>query len=136
MLSAKIVPTLNEFQDNGYFNDDTLSDDTEIAMENTSNAPINIPINMPISPFADEASEELVISVRDFGEGVADSELERIMQPFERGESARTTNGSGLGLAIVSRIAHLHHGRVEARNHPKGGLEVKVIIPLLSNIKS
>lgn len=72
----------------------------------------------------------LMLCVRDEGKGIADSELERIMQPFERGESARTTQGSGLGLAIVERIVRLHHGTVEIKNHPEGGLQVCVKIPL------
>lgn len=74
----------------------------------------------------------LTIKVSDEGEGVAEDQLERIMQPFERGETARTTQGSGLGLAIVSRIAHLHNGTVIARNQAdKGGLEVLVTIPFI-----
>jgi len=81
-----------------------------------------------------QASEQLIICVRDCGSGVAEDQLERIMQPFERGETARTTQGSGLGLAIVGRIAHLHHGTVEAINHPEGGLQVCVRIPLLSKV--
>ena len=81
-----------------------------------------------------EAQEQLVICVRDCGDGVAEDQLERIMQPFERGETARTTQGSGLGLAIVSRIARLHHGQVEAINHPHGGLQVCVRIPLISKV--
>lgn len=76
----------------------------------------------------------LIICVKDEGDGVAEDQLERIMQPFERGESARTTQGSGLGLAIVGRIARLHQGTVEAINHPFGGLQVCVKIPLLSVI--
>lgn len=78
----------------------------------------------------------LVLCVKDEGDGVAEDQLERIMQPFERGESARTTQGSGLGLAIVSRIAHLHQGSVNARNNPDGGLEVSVSIPLMTEIVS
>lgn len=73
----------------------------------------------------------LQISVSDAGEGVAEDQLERIMQPFERGETARTTQGSGLGLAIVSRIAHLHNGSVLAKNQTKGGLVVTVLIPIV-----
>ena len=79
-----------------------------------------------------KAKEQLIICVRDCGPGVANDHLERIMQPFERGESARTTQGSGLGLAIVQRITGLHHGTVEAINHPEGGLQVCVRIPLVS----
>ncbi len=78
----------------------------------------------------------LTISVRDEGEGVAESELDRIMQPFERGETARTTQGSGLGLAIVNRIAHLHQGEVIAQNHDHGGLEVLVHLPLMEDAPS
>lgn len=73
----------------------------------------------------------LQISVSDKGEGVAEDQLDRIMQPFERGETARTTQGSGLGLAIVSRIAHLHNGIVIAHNQENTGLVVTVMIPLV-----
>lgn len=82
------------------------------------------------------AKEELVICVRDCGEGVDEQNLARIMQPFERGEAARTKQGSGLGLAIVNRIARLHYGYVEATNHPDGGLQVSIHIPVLNNTPS
>ena len=109
-LSATVIPTFIE----------TIEDeDTDVVSENVVNK---------------EAQEQLVICVRDCGDGVADDQLERIMQPFERGETARTTQGSGLGLAIVDRIARLHHGTVEAINHPEGGLQVCVRIPLLSKV--
>ena len=108
-LSATVVPTFIE----------TVKEDSEVISENTVNK---------------EAQEQLLICVRDCGGGVAEDQLERIMQPFERGETARTTQGSGLGLAIVDRIARLHHGTVEAINHPDGGLQVCVRIPLLSKV--
>ena len=114
-LSATITPTFSN--DIGVANSDENADTNDIISD-TSPAP---------------ASEKtLIICVRDCGAGVADESLQRIMQPFERGESARTTQGSGLGLAIVSRIANLHHGSVEATNHPEGGLQVCVKIPLLA----
>ena len=72
----------------------------------------------------------IIITVRDSGEGVNQDDIESLMQPFVRGNSARTTQGSGLGLAIVKRIAELHGGYVNARNHPDGGLEVSVGLPL------
>lgn len=78
-----------------------------------------------------EINDTLLLCVKDDGDGVDESQLERIMQPFERGETARTTNGSGLGLAIVNRIAGLHQGKVEVINHPEGGLQVCVYIPLI-----
>lgn len=79
----------------------------------------------------DEPNDTLLLCVKDNGDGVDEDELERIMQPFERGETARTNNGSGLGLAIVERIAGLHNGKVEIINHPDGGLQVCVYMPLI-----
>lgn len=109
-LSATVVPT---------FIETVVTEDADVVTE---------------SEVIQEAQEQLMICVRDCGDGVAEDQLERIMQPFERGETARTTQGSGLGLAIVSRIARLHHGTVEAINHPDGGLQVCVRIPLLSKV--
>ena len=77
----------------------------------------------------------IIITVRDSGQGITDNDIESLMQPFVRGNSARTTQGSGLGLAIVKRIAELHGGYVNARNHPDGGLEVSVGLPLLQHVE-
>ncbi len=80
-----------------------------------------------------QATEELIISIQDCGEGIKESDLERIIQPFERGETARTSQGSGLGLAIVNRIAQLHHGYIEIITTPHGGgLQVNTHIPLFT----
>lgn len=85
----------------------------------------------PSTELSDISEKYLQISVSDEGEGVAEDQLDRIMQPFERGETARTTQGSGLGLAIVSRIAHLHNGTVVAFNQAESGLNVTVNIPIM-----
>lgn len=88
------------------------------------------PIHLVLQILEQDDKQLLLLCVKDEGDGVDESQLERIMQPFERGETARTTQGSGLGLAIVGRIASLHNGYVEAINHPEGGLQVCVYIPL------
>ncbi len=84
----------------------------------------------PIWLSAALAQQTLRILVRDHGDGIRIEDADSLMQPFVRGESARTTQGSGLGLAIVKRIVNLHHGTVSMRNHPEGGLEVTVELPV------
>ena len=74
--------------------------------------------------------DALRVSVRDHGEGIEESKIPDLLQPFVRGESARTTQGSGLGLAIVARIVKMHKGTLDIRNHPEGGLEISVSLPL------
>jgi signal transduction histidine kinase len=73
---------------------------------------------------------EISISVRDFGPGIPDAELENVFQPFYRLEASRNrdTGGTGLGLAIARQLAKAMNGAVELRNHPAGGLEATLII--------
>ena len=87
----------------------------------------------PIVLSAMEGRQHLIISVRDHGHGVVESQIPDLLQPFVRGYSARTTQGTGLGLAIVSRIVKMHKGTLDIRNHPQGGLEVSVSLPLPKN---
>lgn len=69
------------------------------------------------------------IHIRDHGTGLPEEEIPRLMQPFQRGEQARSGTGTGLGLAIVDRIVKLHHGTIKVANHPQGGLVVCVRLP-------
>lgn len=84
----------------------------------------------PIVLSAIQARQQLVLTVRDHGVGIEESQIPELLQPFVRGEAARTTQGTGLGLAIVSRIVKIHKGTLDIRNHPEGGLEVSVSLPL------
>ncbi len=71
------------------------------------------------------------LSVLDRGPGIPAADAERMLQPFTRLNTARSTSGSGLGLAIVDRIARLHHGSVQLLARDGGGLEARVELPAL-----
>lgn len=86
----------------------------------------------PIFLSATLIPHQLTLTVRDCGDGIQLADLNSLTEPFVRGDTARTTQGSGLGLAIVKRIAGLHGGTVNVRNHELGGLEVSVILPIKS----
>ena len=77
----------------------------------------------------DAAGKEwAVVSVRDFGPGVPESELPKLFRPFYRVADARErqTGGVGLGLAITERALKIHGGSVQAKNAPNGGLLVEM----------
>jgi signal transduction histidine kinase len=60
-------------------------------------------------------TKQILLSVRDFGPGVAPAARERIFRAFERGDArlSKATSGTGLGLFLVRAIAHAHGGEVK-----------------------
>ncbi|MES9992827.1 MAG: ATP-binding protein [Candidatus Thiodiazotropha sp.] len=75
---------------------------------------------------------DCLIRVKDAGHGVEASQLELMFNPFTRTADARErgSGGFGLGLAIARRAILIHGGEASARNHPQGGLEVSLRLPL------
>lgn len=73
------------------------------------------------------------LAVRDQGPGLSPEDQERLFERFYRGDPSRARcrrGGSGLGLAIVRQIALTHGGRVQAGNHPEGGAQLEIWLPL------
>ncbi len=76
---------------------------------------------------------QIIIQVCDHGAGVPESEIERLLRPFTRLDTARgQANGAGLGLAIVERVIKRHGGQLNISNQISGGLAVKISLPRMS----
>lgn len=73
----------------------------------------------------------LRIAVEDDGPGLPDSQLDRVFEPFVRGEGSRnkSTGGTGLGLGIARAIAHTHWAQIRLSNREQGGLCAAVVFP-------
>ena len=72
----------------------------------------------------------LAIEVADRGKGIAEQDIERLLRPFSRGETARTgVSGAGLGLAIVERLLKHVGGKLTLASRPTGGLVARIEIP-------
>ncbi|MHA3103319.1 ATP-binding protein [Acinetobacter sp. ANC 3791] len=84
----------------------------------------------PIELSASVDADKIRICVADHGEGIPADQIEELMQPFVRGDSARTIQGSGLGLAIVKRIVDIHQGELILRNRVEGGFEAIILLPV------
>ncbi|ESQ79139.1 ATP-binding protein [Asticcacaulis sp. YBE204] len=76
--------------------------------------------------------ERAVLSVRDTGVGMAESELPHIFERFHRvdGAAGRTHEGSGIGLALVQELVGLHGGKVAVESRPGDGSVFTVSLPL------
>ncbi len=69
----------------------------------------------------------VILTVRDFGQGVDPKKLAQLTTPFFRGDAARTAaTGAGLGLAIVEKAIQRMGGAFELANADDGGLIARV----------
>lgn len=73
-------------------------------------------------------AKAIVITIEDDGPGLPEAELEKVLEPFYRGEQSRSrdTGGVGLGLAISHDIISAHHGKIKLQNKEPHGLCVIV----------
>ncbi|GIK77325.1 MAG: sensor histidine kinase [Acidobacteria bacterium] len=68
------------------------------------------------------------LAVEDDGEGIAPEALDRVFEPFWRGDSSRAGAGSGLGLALAKRIVDALGGEITVESLPTGS-RFAVLLP-------
>ena len=72
-----------------------------------------------------------VLTITNTGPAIPAEEIQRLFEPFQRLEGARTRHdsGHGLGLSIVRAIADAHHAELSARALADGGLQIEICFP-------
>lgn len=74
-----------------------------------------------------------VISVADHGPGIPAARRAAMLEPFVRGEDARTmndTDGFGLGLTIARSVIEAHGGSIAFADNSPSGLIVRLSLPV------
>lgn len=74
---------------------------------------------------------QVLVSIADSGPGIPSVDRERLLRPFERGDSSRNrdTGGAGLGLSIVGDFAARHGGNFTLAEAPDGGTIATLRLP-------
>lgn len=83
----------------------------------------------PVTLDIERVGTQVQLRVTDRGPGIADPQ--RMLRPFERGDTSRGSSGAGLGLAIVARIVQRHQGELEIGAADVGGTRITVRLPAL-----
>jgi sigma-B regulation protein RsbU (phosphoserine phosphatase) len=73
--------------------------------------------DQPVRVLAETTAGELVISVANSGPAIPLAALDRLFQPFYRGDDRVRKQGLGLGLHIASAIATAHGGTLTVRSN-------------------
>jgi len=80
---------------------------------------------------AHRVGAELVLTVRDEGEGIAQDEQAKLFMPFVRAGTRKTAaeRSTGLGLSIARLIAEAHGGRIWVKSEPGHGASFCIALP-------
>lgn len=96
-----------------------------------ANAVAHSPTGGTITLAAHAREDEVVVSVRDEGAGIAPEHLSAIFEPFMQvdGVGARRSGGSGLGLTITKAFAEAQGGHVRVESTPGHGAMFLLALP-------
>jgi two-component system, NtrC family, sensor histidine kinase HydH len=72
-----------------------------------------------------ERGGRLQISITDTGQGIAETDLPHIFEPF----FSTKPEGSGIGLALVYRVVEEHGGSIEVRSRVGEGTTFVLTLP-------
>ncbi len=87
-----------------------------------------------LTPDREAAARYVVLTVRDYGPGMAREHLPRLTERFYRveGQKSGDRSGTGLGLAIVKHIVNRHRGGMTVESAPGDGSQFNVYFPLIA----
>lgn len=77
-------------------------------------------------------SDKYVLTISDNGIGIKNDILDKIFDPFFRGDTAHSTNGAGLGLTLSKKIIENHKGAISIKSQENKGTNVTISLPLSS----
>ncbi|MCL2200958.1 MAG: HAMP domain-containing histidine kinase [Oscillospiraceae bacterium] len=76
-------------------------------------------------------SDFICITIRDYGPGALEDELDNIKMKFYKGSNSKD-RGSGIGLAVCEEIIKYHGGSLKLSNAEDGGFKAVIFLPVSS----
>ncbi|MEM1391755.1 MAG: HAMP domain-containing sensor histidine kinase [Cyanobacteria bacterium P01_H01_bin.150] len=106
---------------------------TQAVMNLAQNATQHTTNNDTIAIGSSIDKDKIIFWVRDTGEGINQTDQQRIFERFARAaNSRRRSEGAGLGLSIVKAIAEAHDGEATLESQPGKGAKFCIILPVRS----
>jgi signal transduction histidine kinase len=77
-------------------------------------------------------SNKYVLTITDSGVGISKEIINKIFDPFFRGDVSRNTSGAGLGLTLSKKIIENHKGTISIKSQINKGTSVIISLPISS----
>lgn len=93
-----------------------------------------VAIQVELEPLVN-GGQQVRISVRDSGIGIAEEALESIFSPFTQADAqiSRRFGGTGLGLALCKSLTDAMHGELSVESTPGQGSTFSVTLPAITH---
>jgi signal transduction histidine kinase len=78
---------------------------------------------------AGTVDDQVLVSIRDHGIGIPESERERVFERYYRGSNTSGISGSGVGLSLVRSIVALHKGSISLESVEGKGSRFTLRLP-------
>lgn len=75
-------------------------------------------------------NSHVIITIKDSGIGIAESDLNKIFQPFYRSSNAMGFPGYGIGLSLTNNVVRLHNGSINIKSELGQGTVFQLYLPL------
>jgi signal transduction histidine kinase len=102
---------------------------TRVLQNLLQNAIRHTPADGTVRVEAQRRPGGLELAVEDSGPGIARESLDRVFEPFWRGDAARSTQGSGLGLTLAKRIVESLGGQIRVEGGAAAGARFAIELP-------
>lgn len=102
----------------------------EQVIENLLINAIKYAANGPVVVSVGTSGDVAVVKVSDHGPGIADADLTRIFEAFERANSNVSCGGLGLGLYIARAYVAAHRGTIAVASTPGVGTTFAIDLPM------
>jgi signal transduction histidine kinase/ActR/RegA family two-component response regulator len=104
----------------------------QIVWNLLTNAVKFTPAGGAVSVHVTQADQEIMLVVKDTGQGIEKSFLPKVFEMFRQGDAraSREHAGMGIGLALVQQLVRLHEGSVTADSEGPGkGTTITLCLP-------
>ncbi|SKA46185.1 Signal transduction histidine kinase [Chitinophaga eiseniae] len=76
-------------------------------------------------------TQYITVQIKNQGPVIPSGEINKVFEPFYRGENAHQTRGHGLGLSICKKIVQIHNGHITVTSTVEEGTTFTVLLPHL-----
>lgn len=101
-----------------------------LAIINVLNNACKYSTNKPVAVFIASSDTHVIVTIKDEGIGIPESEMRFIYDPFFRASNTKLFEGYGIGLPLTRNVVALHQGILTVQSVVNVGTSVQMRFPL------